>query len=243
MEKKKNLPLVYFIMAEDEETKDCVSAISSVLEPAIEENFMLFAAENETNSPITIKQEIQFKTASEDKRIVTGPIMIPGKEMYRNDESGEYYGVFTKETIEQIRNRFAKNKRTDKVTIEHQFGVDGIFMVENWMVKDPKSGDHKTLGFPDFPEGTWMGSFFVEDEKLWKDYYKTGKVKGFSVEGLFGMVKPQKMAAVRCLSDQTMNRIKMKKLILDEFVSKNVQSKGKLNVKYERYTGQCNCCI
>jgi hypothetical protein len=35
------------------------------------------------------------------------------------------------------------------------------------------------------PEGTWMGMFKISDDNLWNDYVKTGKVKGFSIEGLF----------------------------------------------------------
>ena len=35
------------------------------------------------------------------------------------------------------------------------------------------------------PVGTWMASVKVEDEGIWNDYVKTGKVKGFSLEGYF----------------------------------------------------------
>ena len=35
------------------------------------------------------------------------------------------------------------------------------------------------------PVGTWMVSMKVNNEDVWKDYVKTGKVKGFSIEGYF----------------------------------------------------------
>jgi hypothetical protein len=35
------------------------------------------------------------------------------------------------------------------------------------------------------PKGTWMISMKVENEEVWNDYIKTGKVKGFSIEGYF----------------------------------------------------------
>ena len=35
------------------------------------------------------------------------------------------------------------------------------------------------------PVGTWMASVKVEDDGIWNDYVKTGKVKGFSLEGYF----------------------------------------------------------
>ena len=37
----------------------------------------------------------------------------------------------------------------------------------------------------DLPVGTWMVSMKVNNEEVWNDYVKTGKVKGFSIEGYF----------------------------------------------------------
>ena len=35
------------------------------------------------------------------------------------------------------------------------------------------------------PIGTWMVSMKVDNDEIWNDYVKTGKVKGFSIEGYF----------------------------------------------------------
>jgi hypothetical protein len=35
------------------------------------------------------------------------------------------------------------------------------------------------------PVGTWMGAVKVNNDEVWNDYVKTGKVKGFSIEGYF----------------------------------------------------------
>jgi hypothetical protein len=35
------------------------------------------------------------------------------------------------------------------------------------------------------PVGTWMVSMKVNNEAIWNDFVKTGKVKGFSIEGYF----------------------------------------------------------
>jgi hypothetical protein len=37
----------------------------------------------------------------------------------------------------------------------------------------------------DVPVGTWMGSVKVDNDEVWNDYVKSGKVKGFSIEGYF----------------------------------------------------------
>jgi hypothetical protein len=35
------------------------------------------------------------------------------------------------------------------------------------------------------PKGTWMVSVKVNNEEVWEEFVKTGKVKGFSIEGYF----------------------------------------------------------
>ena len=52
-------------------------------------------------------------------------------------------------------------------------------------------------GYEDVKDGSWFGSFKVENDDVW-ELVKEGKVKGFSVEGIFnyksyGINNPQKM--------------------------------------------------
>jgi hypothetical protein len=44
-------------------------------------------------------------------------------------------------------------------------------------------------GFEDVADGSWFGSFYVENEKVWQSI-KSGEYKGFSVEGLFDYEEP-----------------------------------------------------
>jgi hypothetical protein len=37
----------------------------------------------------------------------------------------------------------------------------------------------------DLPVGTWMVSMKILNDELWEGYVKSGKVKGFSIEGYF----------------------------------------------------------
>jgi len=44
------------------------------------------------------------------------------------------------------------------------------------------------------PVGTWMGTVKVNNEKIWNEFVKEGKVKGFSIEGFFAdKIKASKM--------------------------------------------------
>jgi hypothetical protein len=35
------------------------------------------------------------------------------------------------------------------------------------------------------PVGTWFVSMKVDNDEIWNEYVKSGKVKGFSIEGFF----------------------------------------------------------
>lgn len=65
--------------------------------------------------------------------------------------------------------------------------VDGVTMFESW-IKDSSRGVAPMKGFEDAPEGSWFGSFKVENEDVW-ERVKSGEFKGFSVEGVFNYKK------------------------------------------------------
>jgi hypothetical protein len=41
------------------------------------------------------------------------------------------------------------------------------------------------------PIGTWYVSMKVDNEEIWTEFVKTGKVKGFSIEGFFADKSPK----------------------------------------------------
>jgi len=69
-------------------------------------------------------------------------------------------------------------------------------MFESW-ITDEKRGIKAMVGFEDVNDGSWFGSFKVDNDEVWK-LIKDGKVRGFSVEGVFnyrksGISNPEKM--------------------------------------------------
>jgi hypothetical protein len=56
-------------------------------------------------------------------------------------------------------------------------------------ISDSKRGIKPMEAFKDLPDGTWFGSFYVENPKVWQ-MVKEGQVKGFSVEGMFDYEEP-----------------------------------------------------
>ena len=126
---------------------------------------------------------LSFAVQDEDQRIVSGPLMIADLPIYRRDEDGEYYVMFTGEQIKKIVQRFFKKGYQAKVNIEHGKKAEGVYMFESYII-DRERGVNPPTGFEDVANGSWFGSFKVENDKLWGEV-KAGTFKGFSVEGLF----------------------------------------------------------
>jgi hypothetical protein len=151
-----------------------IDAISIVEHPAIEEDFITMSKE----------QKMEFKEVDQEKKILMGAAMIPEKPIYRVDGDQEYYVFFTKETIRRASELYLMNGKQGNATLEHQEKISGLSLVESWIIEDPEKDKSRAYGL-EYPVGTWMVSMKVNNEDIWNEYVKSGKVKGFSIEGWF----------------------------------------------------------
>jgi hypothetical protein len=133
----------------------------------------------------------KFSIENKEQRIVTGPLMIADLPIYRRDGEEEYYVVFSAAEIKKIVQRFFKKGYQSKVNVEHSTPVDGVYMFESYII-DRSKGVLAPKGFEGIADGSWFGSFKVENEKIWEEV-KAGTFKGFSVEGLFKYEKTNKV--------------------------------------------------
>ena len=182
----------------DEEDLDAgVEAISIVESPAIESDFV--ALKN---------QEIKLAEVDKEKKILMGALLIPNKPIYRNGGEGEYYIFFSKDTIVKASQMFLQNGNQSRSTLEHAQALNGLTLVESWIVED-KAKDKTALYGLDVPVGTWMGSVKVNNDDVWNEYVKTNKVKGFSIEGYFAdKMEAPKEAIEEQMAEQLLNQIK-----------------------------------
>ena len=192
------------LILDEEQDEIGVDAISIVESPAIESDFV--ALKNE---------EIKLAEVDKEKRILMGALLIPNKPIYRNGEEGEYYIYFSKETIVKASQMFLQNGKQSNSTLEHNQALNGLTLVESWIVESEQDKSrHYGLNVP---VGTWMGSVKVNNSKIWENYVKTNKVKGFSIEGYFA----DKMEQTKKLAKED-----MEENISEEIIS---QIKGILN--------------
>ena len=155
----------------DENSVEGIEAISIVENPAIEEDF------------IALKNE-EVQLAEIDKQLLVGALLIPNKPIYRRRGEDEYYIYFSKDTIRKAAEMYLMKGNQNNSTLEHQHSLNGLTLVESWLVEDETHDKSRKYGL-NVPVGTWMGVVKVNNDEVWNDYVKTGKVKGFSIEGYF----------------------------------------------------------
>ena len=156
-----------------------VNFIGLVDKPAIERNFQAFKAH---------QQQAGF-ALNEDKKIISGPAMIADMPIYRKDDNlGEYYVVFDKAAIRCIVEKFARKGYMTNFNLFHdeKMQVSDI-TIFNSFISDMELGVPALKGFEDISDGSWFISAKVNNDAVW-EHVKAGKIKGFSVEGLFSYV-------------------------------------------------------
>jgi hypothetical protein len=166
------LPIYKAVINEDDENSG-VEFVALVDKPAIEVNWQHFKDIEQSN----------FKATDTDQRIVSGALMLADTPIFRRDKvRGEYYVVFDKETIQNIVEKFFKNKNNSNVNIMHDAKsiVDDVFMFESFIINREKNLVPK--GFENLTDGTWFGSYKINNKDVWEQMIKTENLKGFSIE-------------------------------------------------------------
>jgi hypothetical protein len=182
----------YKVKFDEGKTKG-VFAMSVVENPAMESSF------------IALKETpIQFAEVDPKRNILLGAALIPDKPIYRNDENGEYELIFDSHTIEKAAHNFVKAGYVNNATEEHSITLSGeaVSVVESWIKEDDTHDKSMKFGLNE-PIGTWFIMMKVNDDELYNKA-KEGKLKGFSIEGLFNtelILKSNKQMDVKSITD------------------------------------------
>ena len=190
MEKLQNIELTI-----KDEKEQGVFAISFVDRPAIEEDFILLS-----------EMEVEMKVIDENKREVIGLALVPNKKILRRHEDKETKKVteftvsFSAETIAKTQELYMKKLYGNNVTVDHAENVDGVALIESWIVEDSKN-DKSNIYKLNAPVGSWVVKMKVYNEEVYQGI-KDGKFNGFSIEGKYDGLEQLEM------QDDIMNEIK-----------------------------------
>ena len=167
----------YLLDISMDDTETGVDYVALVDDPAIMVNWMAFANQSKEHS---------FKVSDKDKQIISGPLMIPNMDIFRKGKEGDldHYVQFSNDSIFTIVRKFFRDRNTSNVNIMHDSAEipKDVYMIESFIIDDSRMS--KPKGFEDLPNGTWFGSYKIDNPIIWQAV-KDGLFKGFSVQGNF----------------------------------------------------------
>ena len=228
------MKIIELIIDENEELSG-VDAVSIVEFPAIESNF------------ISLNKQLELAKVDDEKRILMGAALIPNKHIYRRNGKDEYYIFFSDETVRKASELFLMNSNQNNATLEHDKELKDLSIVESWIVEDTDMDKSKKYGL-DAPVGSWVVSMKVNNDVIWNDFVKTGKVKGFSIEGYFAdklemsLQQEKELELVNKIKDIILNNEK-KKTNLESYTDYPEQAteNAKIALRYAEENGWGDC--
>lgn len=169
---------VYRALVDDADTG--MLRISLVDDPAVQSNFLAFGKQ---------KKVQMYAVQDDEKRLVLGVVMRADFPIYRRDDkNGEYYVIYTADTIRKMAEKYLLEGRQNEVNIMHEEGsdVDGVNMVQYFI----KGDSVQVEGFDDIAVGSLFAEFHVSNDDVWAAI-KDGTYRGFSLEGFFDLQPEQ----------------------------------------------------
>lgn len=192
---------VYYINIDESEELGMFS-VSLVDFPAVETSFLCFNEEKPK----------QLFFAKPEEHIITGIALRADLPIYRvNPKTGEeYYVVFNKETIKKMIARYSKQGMMNNVDLQHSGElVSGVYMVESFIINDERGIRPKE--FSDIEDGSWVVSYYVEDDALWEQIKNGNDLNGFSISCManltekFEKQEPEEKDEINKLIDEILN--------------------------------------
>ena len=186
MEKYNGLPIYIIDFNEQSEWNN----ISLVDFPAIKTDFIRLSQIGDVQLSI-----------NEDKKEISGPVLIPDQLILRKDENGSpYYIKFKSDVIKKMALEFFKRDKQNNGNVMHQFDVEDITFFESYLLN--KERGITPIEFKDLPDGTWIVTAKVENPDVW-NLIKSGDIKGFSIDCrvMYNESKPETLKEIDSLDE------------------------------------------
>jgi len=155
---------------------------------------------------------LEFKQVQAEgyQRMVSGVWFMPDTKYIRYDkENGIYTAEFKREALKEALLKYLKSDYANLIKVEHQGDyLEGFVSMEHWIYENEDSKSPifgltiSDLGYnpEEIKVGTVFKTVYVKDEQFWNEQILSGKVKGFSIGGLFG-IEEEKQAAKQYFND------------------------------------------
>ncbi len=135
---------------------------------------------------MAFKSVENFFFKDEPKMRIVAPAMIP-MNIYRNDEGEEYYVQFTEQEIENIYSKFMQDLNNQNLfNLEHTEKKVPAYILEAWIVENPKEDKSCSSYGIEVPKGTLMLTAQITDKEYYQELVNKDQV-GFSIEGFLGL--------------------------------------------------------
>ena len=160
-----------------------VYAISVVESPAMESQFIALSKDEKLKTT-----EIKLAEVDDVKFLLAGVVLVPDRDVYRNQDGKEFNIRFSKDTISDVANNFISEGYQGNSSLEHEEKLNGVSIVQSWVVKDPTQDTANAYGLPkeDLKEGSWVVLYKCDNKEVYDKAIK-GEIKGFSIDGLFSL--------------------------------------------------------
>src|SRR3990167_4025668 len=171
----KKIPVYKLRINEDDTDKSQVEYIALVDEPAVMSNWIAF-------------NKVQRFASDLERNLIMGVAMIANMPIFRRDEKmGEHYVVFDKEEIMKVVQKFFRKGYQGNFNLSHDPNQkkSGLYIIESFII-DESRGVAPPAPFAGISDGSWIITVKVDNPEVMQNFIKTGEVKGFSIEGIFG---------------------------------------------------------
>lgn len=184
-----------YIMTTEEEDQN-IYETSFVSNPATGFSFLKFNKDE--------VKTLEFKQVQAEgyQRMVSGVWFMPDTKYLRYDKSnGMYTAEFKREDLKEALLKYLKSDYANLIKVEHQGEyLEGFMSIEHWIYEDENTKSPvfgltiSDLGYSaeEIKVGTVFKTVYVESESFWNEQILSGKVKGFSIGGLFSLEEENK---------------------------------------------------
>lgn len=187
-----------------------VYAISVVENPAMESNFITLSKDKGFN-------EVDIKLSEVDpvKYILAGVVLVPDREVYRNQGGKEFNIRCSQDFIFNVANEFIQQGYQGNSSLEHDKKLEGVSIVQSWVVNDDTMDTALSYGLPkeDIKKGSWVVLYKCDNKEVYNKAIN-GEIKGFSIDGLFSLEEVNLKTEVKMTKEDL---IKFKDELLSDF--------------------------